>query len=291
MKRPFIKKMLFILVGIIVLLPISGCSTPIIAENAVYEDIKSSDPRCSTFDFIYDSMEITKRLTDEEDKKDTVWAKFVCHNEEFEYTAEYIVTYILYNDGWKFENCQIANASYIATSIPDDEIVISSIVSSKGIYVDEVQKDSIAPNTYTCTASATVQNGKYLTATYGYTVELEFTPEQGWYAAEVEQTSKNENWDKLIGKWTAVDDGDKYEIEILSVNTSLFGGSIKLNFYSSDYLGYFENEGRTYILEKSTISKYDYIARIRNNHGILVYSFGISENGLFGSTTAYTKVS
>ena len=266
--------MLFILVGIIVLLPISGCSTPIIAENAVFDDIKSSDPRCSTFDFIYDSMEITKRLTDEDNKRDTVYAKFICHNEEFEYTAEYIVTYILYNDGWKFENCQIANASYIASLFPDENLAKNAIRNKYGTEATIEEKLTDTPNICSFTASSTEQKGKYLSAHNSYNAKYEFTPEDGWCLIDLTQTPHYEwEWDSIIGTWKR----SASEIEILEVNSK----DITINYSWHEWIYDYTGSG-TYTMKYNANNEnpYYYIS-VKNSNGYQYFYFIIAKDGVY----------
>lgn len=87
-------------------------------EQQILADVQAKDSYYSTYSLNIDSFSITKRQTNADDKNDFVWCAVAASNSVFSYSAEYKVTYVLYNDGWLLEECNQSNSSVIPNSPP-----------------------------------------------------------------------------------------------------------------------------------------------------------------------------
>ena len=197
------RKLSLIMTGVLLVLcmvSLSGCSSKVIKENKVFDDIKKSDTYCSTFDFVYDSMEVVKRMTDEEEKTDNVWVNFTCHNDDFEYTVECIVNYVLYNEGWIFEGYEVLNSNYTALIKPTVETVLTDFPELESVV--EWEDDSFDLNTCMFSGYRHETVSEFFTWDYAHSIMYEFTPEEGWVGGFYHnERMENWNWDAFLGKW------------------------------------------------------------------------------------------
>ena len=189
------------------LISISGCSSKIISEKKVFQDIKAQDPYCSKFNFTYDSMKVVKRMTDEEKKTDNVYVNFKCHNNDFEYNAECIVNYVLYNEGWIFENYELLNSSYSALTQPTTETIFNdfSHLELENIvrnYGDEGSSGELDPNSCNFIADSKEKLSEYFSWDIINYISYEFTPEEGWVGKiTFKDMYEIWNWDAFVGGW------------------------------------------------------------------------------------------
>ena len=72
-------------------------------ENQISSDVQAQDDYFNTYSLKVDSFSISKRQTNREDKTDFVWCAVTASNNAISYSAEYKLTYVLYNDGWLLE--------------------------------------------------------------------------------------------------------------------------------------------------------------------------------------------
>lgn len=72
-------------------------------ENQISSDVQAQDDYFNTYGLKVDSFSISKRQTNREDKTDFVWCAVTASNNTLSYSAEYKLTYVLYNDGWLLE--------------------------------------------------------------------------------------------------------------------------------------------------------------------------------------------
>lgn len=199
------RRLLLIVTGVLLvicLFGLSGCSSKCVKENEVFEDIKKSDTYCSTYDFAYDSMEIVKRMTDEEEKKDDVYVNFKCHNDDFEYMVECIAHYVLYNEGWIFENYEILNSDYAALTIPNETIVMEMFNLSK-VAFDSTSYDENNPNMCCFLGYEKNEVSEYFSWNLEHVLKLEFTIDNGW-TGDITDTFYTEdwNWQNIVGEWS-----------------------------------------------------------------------------------------
>lgn len=219
---------------VICLFGLSGCSPKSVKEKEIFEDIKKSDTYCSTFDFTYDSMEVIKRMTDEENRSDNVWVNFTCHNDDFEYTVECEVEYILYNEGWVFENYEIISSSYSALTKPNIKTVLEDFGYLELESVEEWEERDLDEdqNTYTFVGYGQDKISEYFSWDKGYGISYNFTPNKGW-SGEIFETEQHENWnwDAFVGEWVNNHhDIYLYQFEKIYIN-SIDAGYIDVDCY------------------------------------------------------------
>lgn len=107
-----------------------ACGT---AKEATYEQMATDLFSCDAFQaFRYtnpmeiESLEVEKRQTHAEDGIDTVWVKVAAQNDSVSGIMHYIMTYGLYNDGWrldKVEENRTETWSFTPTKGPSEELI------------------------------------------------------------------------------------------------------------------------------------------------------------------------
>lgn len=142
-------------------------------EQQILADVQAKDGYYSTYSLNIDSFSMVKRQTNADDKNDFVWYTVVASNSDFSYSAEYKVTYVLYNDGWLLEDCSKEAFSIKPLCYPTREDAQAAINKKYGEgsrrLFDMVQQ------------SDTEVTYPYLTAGGGKSaVFYQFYPETGW---------------------------------------------------------------------------------------------------------------
>lgn len=74
------------------------------SEREILSDIRAYDDYYSNFNLNIDSIQITKRQTNPEQKVDYVWCTVSASNRDFTCSRDYSLTYVLYNDGWLLDD-------------------------------------------------------------------------------------------------------------------------------------------------------------------------------------------
>lgn len=88
------------------------------AESQISEDIQEQDDYFNSYKLTVDSFSISKRQTNVDDKNDFVWCTVTASNKNFSYSAQYKLTYVLYNDGWLLEEYNQESSSVTPISPP-----------------------------------------------------------------------------------------------------------------------------------------------------------------------------
>ena len=100
------KKIVITVLSICLLYNLYGCGNDNMlerTEDQISNDIQKEDDYINTYNLEIDSISISKRQTNIEDKNDYIWCDIDASNDKFSYSAKYEITYILYNDGWDLE--------------------------------------------------------------------------------------------------------------------------------------------------------------------------------------------
>ena len=90
-------------------------------EDQVSADIQAQDNYFSDYNLKVRSFSISKRQTNADDKNDFVWCQITAANDDFSYTAEYRVAYVLYNEGWILEDCSKESSSIKPSHYPTEK--------------------------------------------------------------------------------------------------------------------------------------------------------------------------
>lgn len=119
-KKNVFRSMLSVALSICMVCVLSACGskTQEKSESQISEDVQAQDDYLNTYDLKLDSFSITKRQTNEEEKNDLVWCEISASNDIFSYSAEYKLTYVLYNDGWLLEECNRSSSTATPLSPP-----------------------------------------------------------------------------------------------------------------------------------------------------------------------------
>ena len=103
-----------ILLSVILLFSLAGCSQVPKSENAIKQDIQASTGFFSDYtDLEITDFEIVERKTDSKNSTDEINCSLSAANETFIYSAEYVLNYHLYDQGWMLEGLEQKNVDVI----------------------------------------------------------------------------------------------------------------------------------------------------------------------------------
>ena len=98
------------LLSVILLFSLAGCSQVPKSENAIKQDIQESTGFFSEYvDLKITDFEIVERKTDRKNSTDEINCSLSAANEDFIYTAQYVLKYHLYDQGWMLEGLEQKN--------------------------------------------------------------------------------------------------------------------------------------------------------------------------------------
>lgn len=186
------------------------------SEREILSDIRAYDDYYSNFNLNIDSIQITKRQTNPEQKVDYVWCTVSASNRDFTCSRDYSLTYILYNDGWLLDDYDERLSSLLPKSYPseDDARSCFSFLYDDYDFIGEVERDD-----FLVSYQATWQEeDQYIISTYETTLDFVFSPGSGWET----ETSTREIAHSLdiLGTWLYEDEERYYSVDIISLDNN-----------------------------------------------------------------------
>lgn len=100
------KKILVTMVMLVMAISLVGCGKSVKAEKELLEDLVANSEFHMVEDSTASSLTVIKRLTDQENRKDTVYAEISIEHENASATQAYIMHYTCYNDGWRLDSIE-----------------------------------------------------------------------------------------------------------------------------------------------------------------------------------------
>lgn len=194
------RKLLLLLSVTLLLLSSCGSGSRVRTEKEILEDIAAND-----YYFEYGlevtSYKIEKRQTNEDDKTDYVWVTLTAESDYFTYEASYTLSYVLYNDGWLFENCNRTNYSY-SPLIDVDMSRVDALLAEKyeAYSFDSVISEDIEYCTAIYLYTATKAVGYTMIDCY-VVVECTFSPQNSWTPTVVNDEEEIAVHWNILGEW------------------------------------------------------------------------------------------
>lgn len=185
---------------------LTGCSEKPMSEEEIQAQLQDSPGFYPEARLRIEDMAITKRQTDTKGKTDIVYVTVDADNDAVTCTLSYILSYVLYNEGWMLEDVErdyTGKWEIAPLEGPDLEVVQNYLVSANydnAEYVSNEANLESGTDTYTFT---NVTNYAYMTARDTLRVIASFDEDSGtWMCDEdsVEIISTDTMWD-LNGKW------------------------------------------------------------------------------------------
>lgn len=186
-------------------------------ESAICADIVNEDHYFSNYSLNIDSSHITKRQTNEDDKNDFVWIEVNASNDVFTYSANYELTYVLYNDGWLLDNYKKTNSSVAPKVFPTLEDAMGILDSQ--MYGDyEPMSEGHGPNfvSYSFQRSAAYH---CLITNYITTISYNFSPDSLW-TYSISDDKYGYSLD-IEGEWEYQDSERSFYINVISVGKEI----------------------------------------------------------------------
>lgn len=184
------------------------------SEFDIQMDIVSREEMFVQYNLSVEAIDILKRQTNEAEKTDYVWVELVASNDEFTFSAEYFLIYVLYNEGWLLEECDRKDSEYIAKFQPDYQIAIPKI-EKEFVSYEYVSTQVITDNIVEFRFAAVEEVSEYLSVEYQVSVSAGFSPYSGWSVNDPKKEEGTYIWD-IEGQWEYSDENVKINLDILS---------------------------------------------------------------------------
>ena len=207
-------KKAFLLLLVFMLISLTGCRPKETSESAVKESLLESYAYSDFFDIESSTVEnfkIVKRQTVPENNSDTVWVPIDVKDEEKSAQLSYIMTYILYNDGWRLENIAQDRMSvwfFSPLQGPSEEITKKYVPENAiDVSIQNNLEESYATLTYT------VEDNRYfciiksnMQQTFNFNHEI-----GAWMPGEVQTLGAQTNFSPIVGKTWVYSEDTEYE--------------------------------------------------------------------------------
>ena len=196
-----------------------GCTPKPISESEVKKVIEEYFLNEYRGDYNV-SSEVVLRQTDKENKTDYVWTHIIAENDLVSVECDGELEYVLYNEGWQLNNCDLNNMHYDIkkTTVTEDEakeMLLSDIVTE----YDELSFENRATDLYSGNDTF-VFHGKYSEGYMDKTdiiyVTYRFGLYDGWKYDMSNVGNTLEEWN-VYGKWTYKSSDSDMWIEILDI--------------------------------------------------------------------------
>ena len=135
------KKIRMILTMLLLMISLVGCVKSVKAEKELLEDLVSS----SEFNMVEggnaSELSIIKRLTDQENREDTVYVKINIEHENATATEAYIMHYTCYNDGWRLDSIENyygdeVEWKIVPNRIPTNEEIMEELIANSNRQIE-----------------------------------------------------------------------------------------------------------------------------------------------------------
>ena len=136
------KKILVTMVMLVMAISLVGCGKSVKAEKELLEDLVANSEFYMAEDCTASGLTIIKRLTEQDNKKDTVYVEISIVHELASATQAYIMHYTCYNDGWRLDDIEEYHGEevewkVIPKSIPTKEEIMEMLIARSDEQIKE----------------------------------------------------------------------------------------------------------------------------------------------------------
>lgn len=197
---------------------LTSCGNGAKNEKELQKDLLESGEFYNAQEVDIVGFEIEKRLTDKENRRDTVYAIVSVENEDITGTLYYEMDYIQYNDGWNLDSvARYKLPSFSPKSTPSDEMMDDVLEHDLNDRFGEIPyeiTDTVRDTSQELSCSTSYQvevRHTYATLTYSYEVILSFNEELGiWENPGAKQVGEETiEWD-IIGEYERTKETTNY---------------------------------------------------------------------------------
>ena len=255
-------KKIVLIIGVLMLLFLTGCGTKFKSEEEILQDIVFEDEIFQAYGNLeVKTFLITERKSDSENKSDDISFILKANNEDFVYEITGEIYYCLYDQGWVVDNVSrnekkitplrsnvtLEMADNIAESFLDQRDSWSFLFESRNTELERgedifhyVIEDS---------------SSKYWVNEYDMFIKYIFDEEKGWIYEDFELQQKGGYWNEetLCGTWRTERAGLKGYFEITIYDVEDESGIVSA-YYECDVTGI----GLTKPLKESGYGKFDF---------------------------------
>lgn len=175
MNNRYIPSLIFLAVFLCFLL--TACGNSAKSEKEVAIELSQIDSYFTSYSLELNSFSVEKRQTNIDEKTDYIWLNICGRNDNFEYTANYLVEYVLYNDGWLLESYDLLDSQYCVLA-DFDRTELENTFSHDYTdyeYISSHQEENTVELVYKVTRTE-----EYTVCTYNMNIAFRYTPQNSW---------------------------------------------------------------------------------------------------------------
>ncbi len=212
------KKLCCLAFVLFALLSLSACGGPSpVSEAQLREDLESRE--ASLFSYYSEQLQasvtgfdVVKRQTVAEDQEDTVWIQVSIEGPKVKGNFHYIMSYGLYNDGWKLEDVQQdreAGWRIDPLAGPEEDLIASQLPPDAEIVSSDISLD--AENPYATYEYTRTETYPYCDVIYRTTLNFAFdqSADGVWRFTQSWDSGTVENWN-IDGVWSIGDENGQF---------------------------------------------------------------------------------
>lgn len=236
---------------------LAGCGNSAKSDKSIASEMAERDSIFYSHNLTLDSYNVEKRQTNKDEKTDYVWISLKGSNDEFSYKADYKILYVLYNDGWRFEDYTVLSSKY--TVIKEyDRSDIERQLSKEYDSIEFIEQKNDGNNVAIFYSAKKTQN--YILTNYSLEIDLSFSPATSWIETNREVTEAGSKLD-IIGEWKYTDDSGRYYYIHVKDTGGLDGCELNYQYLlqnsaMTDELNYVASDGYVSELYLPYINKY-----------------------------------
>lgn len=205
-----------------ILMTFGGCKPKEASEDEMQQALLQSSPYMDYFDpetSMVEDFTITKRQTTSENGTDVVWVSVNAKDENKSATLSYVMTYILYNDGWKLENVVRDSEStweFEPLQGPPSEMIETDIpVDPADVTVETYLEEKRADASYTI-----ANDIGFCIIMYAKQQTFSFNTDTGvWIPTDNRTIATQNDFSPIIGTaWQYLEDSNGARLELDSID-------------------------------------------------------------------------
>lgn len=207
-------------------------------ESEIIDDVIANNSIYSDCGLEITSYEITSRLTSTERMTDDVEVTVKSECDEFAYSEDYTLHYLLYDDGWILNDFDRSEANWTAKTIISQEEADAIVAASyeNAAFLSEESHD----NYYLFQYSVDVPgDGNYKYLMYEKIISLEYIFYPNVWSPSITDKDVGKYWN-IVGEWAYNDSENSLWLNVISVNETEIAVEYTL---SGKDVGYFSSNG------------------------------------------------
>ena len=175
-------------------------------EDDIQADIRANDETFIPGDLVFESFNITNRLTNKKEGSDQVFVSFSAKNENFYYTANAQLNYLLYDNGWYCDSYYSSDELITPLVECTEEIAEAGLNEYGWSKIELLDTSKVFDTEVEYLFSGERPYGNYFGERANITVTCDFSVSTLWSVGCVKEEIGSYSFtlsDQMLGKWEA----------------------------------------------------------------------------------------